>query len=242
MSRILLAGAGFSRNWGGWLADEAFEYLLGCVDLTPQPSRLSRRSSLITKFREGVLGLKAALGLGLLLFCAEAATAASLHACWYSEGGCRSFIGKRLWVAIPPGNPNVVEVTFTQHDWTTERTLKLKSGASFVVKDVTKGNVGSDDYFVLLDDGRRGWTETSTPFLIDYDPVARSKQAAEECSRRGQPKIGMTPQELIASCWGKPAKVVKKTTAAGIEENYIYGLGHIVKFSDGKVSEIVEAR
>jgi len=26
---ILLTGAGFSKNWGGWLADEAFEYLLG---------------------------------------------------------------------------------------------------------------------------------------------------------------------------------------------------------------------
>jgi SIR2-like domain len=27
---ILLTGAGFSRNWGGWLADEAFEYLISC--------------------------------------------------------------------------------------------------------------------------------------------------------------------------------------------------------------------
>jgi hypothetical protein len=27
----MLTGAGFSRNWGGWLADEAFEYLLGCA-------------------------------------------------------------------------------------------------------------------------------------------------------------------------------------------------------------------
>lgn len=27
---ILLLGAGFSRNWGGWLASEALEYLLGC--------------------------------------------------------------------------------------------------------------------------------------------------------------------------------------------------------------------
>src|SRR5262245_48599767 len=25
---VLLTGAGFSRNWGGWLVDEAFEYLL----------------------------------------------------------------------------------------------------------------------------------------------------------------------------------------------------------------------
>jgi hypothetical protein len=28
--RVLLLGAGFSRNWGGWLANEALEYLLGC--------------------------------------------------------------------------------------------------------------------------------------------------------------------------------------------------------------------
>ena len=26
---LLLTGAGFTRNWGGWLANEAFEYLLG---------------------------------------------------------------------------------------------------------------------------------------------------------------------------------------------------------------------
>jgi len=29
MSHYLLLGAGFSRNWGGWLATEVFEYLLG---------------------------------------------------------------------------------------------------------------------------------------------------------------------------------------------------------------------
>ena len=32
MGRILLLGAGFSRNWGGWLATEVFEYLFGQVD------------------------------------------------------------------------------------------------------------------------------------------------------------------------------------------------------------------
>jgi len=30
---ILLAGAGFSRNWGVWLANETFEYFLGCKKL-----------------------------------------------------------------------------------------------------------------------------------------------------------------------------------------------------------------
>ncbi len=33
MSHILLTGAGFSYNWGGWLASEAFEYLLGAPEL-----------------------------------------------------------------------------------------------------------------------------------------------------------------------------------------------------------------
>jgi len=33
MSCILLTGAGFSYNWGGWLASEAFEYLLGAPEL-----------------------------------------------------------------------------------------------------------------------------------------------------------------------------------------------------------------
>jgi hypothetical protein len=33
MTFVLLTGAGFSRNWGGWLANEAFEYLLGCPEV-----------------------------------------------------------------------------------------------------------------------------------------------------------------------------------------------------------------
>jgi hypothetical protein len=33
MPHLLLTGAGFSRNWGGFLATEAFEFLLGCPEL-----------------------------------------------------------------------------------------------------------------------------------------------------------------------------------------------------------------
>ncbi len=33
MNSVLLLGARFSRNWGGWLANEAFEYLLGCPQI-----------------------------------------------------------------------------------------------------------------------------------------------------------------------------------------------------------------
>ena len=37
MADYLLLGAGFSRNWGGWLANEAFEYLLGCPEVAADP-------------------------------------------------------------------------------------------------------------------------------------------------------------------------------------------------------------
>jgi hypothetical protein len=40
MQHFLLLGAGFSRNWGGWLASEVFDYLLGCPEiLTNLPLR-----------------------------------------------------------------------------------------------------------------------------------------------------------------------------------------------------------
>lgn len=40
MNYLLLLGAGFSRNWGGWLASEVFEYLLGCSELDADTKRL----------------------------------------------------------------------------------------------------------------------------------------------------------------------------------------------------------
>lgn len=44
MTRILLTGAGLSHNWGGWLASEAFEYLLGCPELDGRTRQLLWRS------------------------------------------------------------------------------------------------------------------------------------------------------------------------------------------------------
>ena len=38
MNRILLTGAGFSRNWGGWLADEISNQLLSAINEAPDPA------------------------------------------------------------------------------------------------------------------------------------------------------------------------------------------------------------
>jgi hypothetical protein len=39
MTLILLTGAGFTRNWGGWLANEAFEYVLGRPEVSEELRR-----------------------------------------------------------------------------------------------------------------------------------------------------------------------------------------------------------
>jgi SIR2-like protein len=43
MTRILLTGAGFTYNWGGMLAPEVFQYLLGCAELDEEVRRLLLR-------------------------------------------------------------------------------------------------------------------------------------------------------------------------------------------------------
>ena len=157
------------------------------------------------------------------------------------EKDCNSLVGKRLWIVVPRGNPNPVEVTFRRHDW--DNSLKLWSG-SFIVTSIAHGpNPENQDFVVKLPDGRTGWVGTDQSiFLRLSDPVADAKNARADCEQRGPPKLGMTSAELLASCWGKPLRVVKITTASGVEENFVYGAGHNVKFTDGKVSEIVEKR
>ncbi|MFI4973246.1 MAG: SIR2 family protein [Caulobacterales bacterium] len=59
MGHILLTGAGFSYNWGGWLASEAFEYLIGVPGLDA-----SCRSLLWTHKDEGFEKALSALQVG----------------------------------------------------------------------------------------------------------------------------------------------------------------------------------
>lgn len=56
MTCSILLGAGFSRNWGGWLGSEAFEYLIGCPEVRSSPAI----EELLWRFN-GVGGFESAL-------------------------------------------------------------------------------------------------------------------------------------------------------------------------------------
>lgn len=58
MNYVLLLGAGFSRNWGGWLASEAFEYLLGCSQIDAALSNLLWEHKRIGGFESALASLQ----------------------------------------------------------------------------------------------------------------------------------------------------------------------------------------
>jgi hypothetical protein len=66
---------------------------------------------------------------------------------------------------------------------------------------------------------------------IDLDKVAA------ECKRHGNPRIGMTAKQVLATCWGKPDHVDRRETARGVTERYIYDNGRVI-FHNGIVTSV----
>jgi hypothetical protein len=162
------------------------------------------------------------------------ALAGGLSDCGLHDTNCRDLIGKRLWVVVPKSNPNSVEVRPTPNDY--ENTIKMRTG-SFLVKDVILHRTSGYDFVVTLPDGKTGYVwNFNWIFLSETDPVA----VAAECVRRGQPKIGMTIGEAVATCWGKPRRIVKTTTAAGVQQDFLYGQGRILRFENERLTTILE--
>ncbi len=58
MTFVLLTGAGFSRNWGGWLASEAFEYLLGCSEIDDELRKMLWKSKSAGGFEDTLSDLQ----------------------------------------------------------------------------------------------------------------------------------------------------------------------------------------
>lgn len=54
------------------------------------------------------------------------------------------------------------------------------------------------------------------------------------------PSIGMTPEQVKSSTWGKPRKVNKTTTASGVSEQWCYSDNRYIYFDDGIVTTIQE--
>lgn len=61
------------------------------------------------------------------------------------------------------------------------------------------------------------------------------------CARVGGPRMGQSAQGVLASCWGKPARVNATQTAAARQEQWVYGSGYVY-LTNGIVTAIQTSR
>lgn len=68
----------------------------------------------------------------------------------------------------------------------------------------------------------------------------RARRVAEEkakCSKGNGVAVGMSPDQVRKSCWGKPKMVNETTTARGSHQQWVYGGGYVY-LDNGVVTSI----
>ncbi len=132
-------------------------------------------------------------------------------------------IGTKRWIAnsvyICAGPPAPSEITTIG----ATPCVPTKSGV-FTVEGTTKGKV-VNGYIIKFDSGRTGWIEQLDLKLWTDDSAAHGKKLAEKavCDKRGGVRVGMSREQIYASCWGKPRTINKTVGAYGVHEQLVYG-------------------
>jgi len=146
-------------------------------------------------------------------------------------------VGKVYWVTSALRfcpKPNLIN---TKCQVLGEGHLKI-DGIEHSIAETPAGNRPAREryYHVTLHDGRTGYILTADLMAhgADIDPA----ESAADCKRRGDPRIGMTAEQVEATCWGKPGHVNRTHTAGGIADQYVYRDGRYVDLRDGIVTSI----
>lgn len=74
------------------------------------------------------------------------------------------------------------------------------------------------------------------------DHAKREADQKALCARVGGAKIGQTAEGVLASCWGKPARVNTTLTAGHRQEQWVYGGGQYLYLTDGVVTAAQSSR
>jgi hypothetical protein len=151
-------------------------------------------------------------------------------------------VGKILWVA--PEDPLGVELCEEPHGGLRRggdgsKCEFIKSG-KFTIQAVEseKARTGGGGlqpsgivYRVAFDNGRTGYVaETDlSGRTTPKDPIV----FATECKQRGNPRIGMTTDQVIATCWGKPEHINHTQLGSQTFDQYTYSNNRNLYFQDG---------
>jgi hypothetical protein len=184
--------------------------------------------------------LQAALSAVLLASCAPAWRPLAEAAQVADPLAMAPEIGVKRWVSsrglyLCAGPPDPGEAT------TLGKTpcLPTAPGRAFTVEATTKGRI-VDGYLVRFDDGKSGWVSGSD-YRVYSDTEAMHREqinAKATCDRKGGVRVGMTRDQVYASCWGKPTRINKTIGPYGVHEQLIYGGSNYLYMENGVLRTI----
>jgi hypothetical protein len=172
------------------------------------------------------VGIKATVdhpGKGLALVVAVTATLLSNVASIRAD----ELVGTTRWVSASR--------SISICEWISDHTLPLpscraaKAGTAIKVIRAAQSNNGIfQGYAVEEPSGARGYiTDIDAIYLMDHKAKQVADTAAADCKRRGGVSIGMTADQVRATCWGKPQSVNRTITARGNHEQWVYGSSYV---------------
>lgn len=121
---------------------------------------------------------------------------------------------------------------------------EIQTQGAFDILSIKKSGVGDEFYELRAHNGKIYYTaKANDAYFVKSDPVPKRKAAAEECAKQGKaPRIGMTREQVLQTCWGLPTLRTRTEVARGvIKEQFVYGpRGTYLYLTNGTVDFIHE--
>ena len=110
-------------------------------------------------------------------------------------------------------------------------------------KDIKSPKVAPGDRLRQIEALRRDWPEEAKANDALLTRLAKENKRLDDLAsaairRRSGVSLGMSPEEVLASSWGKPERVNRTTNAYGTSEQWVYGGRNYLYFENGVLTSI----
>jgi hypothetical protein len=146
------------------------------------------------------------------------------------------YIGKDYWVSSGPLQLCDKPTSLNCREFPARGTHFKVDGLVPNHSEVAGTSIDQPYFHVVMDDGRSGFVDAVMLPLATttVDPAV----AAAECKKKGDPKLGMTAAQVVATCWGPPTYVNTKIRTNGKYAQYVYGDNKFVYLRNGIVTSV----
>lgn len=124
-----------------------------------------------------------------------------------------------------------VEACDGPRDWSKPLTAgncrTMKQGSFTVIRPGATRHGVSFGYYIRIDgEDRERFIDSLA--LTDSEEIHRANMAEKAaCDKKGGVRVGMTREQVYASCWGKPGRINTTTGSYGTHEQLVYGSSYL---------------